>query len=120
MARILIVEDNPDNMTLFQAVLRMGGHEITGLDDGEALLATVDAALPDLILLDIQLPGRDGFMLHRDLRRHLGARCPKIVALTAHAMQGDRDRAMEAGFDGYITKPITVQTFCKDVEAFLT
>ena len=119
MAQILIVEDNPDNMTLFQAVIRMGGHEITGLDDGGPLLATVDAGVPDLVLLDIQLPGRDGFMLHRDLRKHLGGRCPKVVALTAHAMQGDRDRAMEAGFDGYITKPITVASFCQQVEAFL-
>lgn len=119
MARILIIEDNADNMTLFQAVLRMGGHAITGLAGGEGLLHMVDAELPDLILLDIQLPGRDGFMLHKDLRRHLGSRCPKIVALTAHAMQGDRDRAMEAGFDGYITKPITVQTFGQDVEAYL-
>lgn len=119
MARILIVEDNPDNMMLFQAVLRMGGHEVTGLVDGETLLVTVDAGVPDLILLDIQLPGRDGFTLHADLRRHLGPRCPKVVALTAHAMQGDRDRALEAGFDGYITKPIVVQDFSRQVEAFL-
>lgn len=120
MARILIVEDNPDNMTLFQAVLRMGGHDLTGLDDGESLLPTAETWAPDLILLDIQLPGRDGFTLHGDLRRHLGTRCPRVVALTAHAMARDRDRAMEAGFDGYITKPITVQTFCQQVEAFLT
>lgn len=119
MARILIVEDNPDNMTLFQAVLRLGGHDLTGLDDGESMLATVEAVAPDLVLLDIQLPGRDGFALHGDLRRHLGARCPPVVALTAHAMAGDRDRALEAGFNGYITKPITVQTFCQQVEAFL-
>lgn len=119
MAQILVVEDNPDNMTLFQAVLRMGGHEIIGLPDGERLLATLDAGIPDLILLDIQLPGRDGFTLHAEVRRHLGSRCPRVVALTAHAMQGDRDRAMEAGFDGYITKPIVVQAFCREVEAFL-
>ncbi len=110
MARILIVEDSSDNMKLFRAVLAQKGHEVTGLTGGEGLTATIASCIPDLVLMDIQLPGKDGFALLREIREstHRGLR---VLALTAHAMAGDRERAIEAGFDGYITKPIDVRSF---------
>lgn len=119
MARILIVEDSSDNMTLFQAVLRLAGHEVSGLPDGTDLLQTLQATPPDLVLLDIQLPGRDGFALLKEIRANRGLRRLPVVALTAHAMAGDADHALEQGFSGYITKPIRVREFAKEVEGFL-
>ncbi len=118
MAKILIVEDSPDNMKLFRALLTMRGHEVTGLPGGDRLLDTIDRVLPALVLMDIQLPGKDGFALLADIRgsSHSGLR---VVALTAHAMSGDRERALQAGFDGYITKPIDIRRFPDTVERVL-
>jgi CheY-like chemotaxis protein len=118
VANILIVEDNPDNMTLFKAVLSMRGHTVTGLPGGDALLETFLSQPFQLVLLDIQLPGKDGYQLLEDLK---GSRqpLPPVVALTAHAMSGDRENAMHAGFDGYLTKPIDVGTFGAEVEKYL-
>lgn len=110
MASILIVEDSPDNMKLFRALLTLRGHQVTGLSGGEGLLEVIGRSAPDLVLMDIQLPGKDGFALLEEIRAspHRGLR---VVALTAHAMSGDRERALEAGFDGYITKPIDIRSF---------
>jgi CheY-like chemotaxis protein len=110
MASILIVEDSPDNMKLFRTLLSLKGHAITGIPGGEELFATLAAGRPDLVLMDIQMPGKDGFQLvgeiraseHRDLR---------VIALTANAMAGDMERAIAAGFDGYISKPIDIRKF---------
>jgi CheY-like chemotaxis protein len=119
VAKILIVEDNPDNMKLFTAVLAIRGHAVVGLPGGESLLATMQAETPELVLLDIQLPGEDGFQLLEKMRSAIGPGLPPVVALTAHAMSGDREKALAAGFTGYLTKPIDVGTFAKSVEAFL-
>jgi CheY-like chemotaxis protein len=110
MARILIVEDNPDNMKLFRALLTLKGHEVTALQTGEGLLETIDQTGPELVLMDIQLPGRDGYELLAEIRKSPHSALP-VVALTAHAMSGDRERARAAGFDDYITKPIEIATF---------
>lgn len=110
MARILIVEDSPDNTRLFSAVLGLSGHDVTGMIDGQGLISRVEEWKPELILMDIQLPGRDGYMLFAELR-HCGYVDIPVIALTAHAMAGDQERAREAGFDGYITKPIDVRLF---------
>jgi CheY-like chemotaxis protein len=110
MARILIVEDNPDNMKLFRALLTMKGHTVTALPSGEGLLEALAEHLPDLVLMDIQLPGRDGFELLSEIRASPYAKL-KVVALTAHAMSGDREKARDAGFDEYITKPIDIAAF---------
>lgn len=120
MATILIVEDNPDNMKLFSAVLGIRGHRVVGLPGGEELLPTMRAERPEVVLLDIQLPGEDGYQLLAKLRATLGAALPPVVALTAHAMSGDREKALDAGFSGYLTKPIDVSSFATSVEAFLT
>ncbi|HEY7612850.1 MAG TPA: response regulator [Gemmatimonadales bacterium] len=110
MARILVVEDSPDNMKLFRTLLTLKGHEVTGLAGGEELLETIARTDPALVLMDIQLPGKDGFTLLGEIRRSPHA-AVRVVALTAHAMSGDRERAMQSGFDGYITKPIDIRVF---------
>jgi len=118
MATILIVEDSPDNMKLFRTLLTLQGHTVLGLGSGDRLLAEIRAQRPDLILMDIQLPDRDGFALLQDIRREIPSGLP-VVALTAHAMAGDRERAIGAGFDGYITKPIDIRAFPDQVVAAL-
>jgi two-component system cell cycle response regulator DivK len=110
VARILVVEDSPDNMRLFRTLLTLNGHEVTGLAGGEELLETIDRIDPELVLMDIQLPGKDGFTLLGEIRKSPHAAL-RVLALTAHAMSGDRDRAMQAGFAGYITKPIDIRAF---------
>jgi two-component system, cell cycle response regulator DivK len=110
VAKILIVEDSPDNMKLFRTLLTLKGHEVTGLPGGEGLLETIERAEPELVLMDIQLPGKDGFALLAEIR-HSSHRDLRVLALTAHAMSGDRERALEAGFNGYITKPIDIRSF---------
>ena len=114
MATILIVEDSPDNMKLFRTLLALSGHTVIGLAGGEGLLAALAAHRPDLVLMDLQLPGRDGFALLADIRgsAYAGTR---VVALTAHAMRGDAERGIAAGFDGYITKPIDIREFPEQV-----
>ncbi len=114
MATILIVEDSPDNMKLFRTLLVLRKHTVLGLTSGEGLLDTIEQAQPALVLMDIQLPGRDGFALLEEIRAS-PHRALRVVALTAHAMAGDRERALAAGFDGYITKPIDIRSFPEQV-----
>lgn len=118
MARILIVEDSPDNMKLFSTILALKGHEVTGLSGGEGLLEAIKSRVPDLVLMDIQLPGKDGFALLQEIRQSASLQV-RVIALTAHAMTGDRERALEAGFDGYITKPIDIRNFPNQVQRAL-
>jgi len=119
VAKILIVEDNTDNMKLFKTVLAIRGHKAVGLPGGEGLVDTMRGEAPDLVLLDIQLPGADGYQLLAVLKAAFPTALPPVVALTAHAMSGDREKAMAAGFDGYLTKPIDVGSFAQSVERFL-
>ncbi|MEE8267352.1 MAG: response regulator [Gemmatimonadales bacterium] len=118
MARILIVEDNDDNMKLFRTILTLKHHEIIERTDGERLQESLDHERPDLVLMDIQLPGQDGFALLESIRSSTVPDC-RVVALTAHAMAGDRERAIQAGFDGYITKPIDIRAFPHQIERAL-
>lgn len=114
-----MVEDSPDNMKLFRTLLTLKGHEVTGLAGGTGLLQAIEETNPQLVLMDIQLPGQDGFALLRQIRQspHSALR---VVALTAHAMTGDRERALAAGFDGYITKPIDIRNFPALISRALT
>jgi len=116
--KILIVEDSPDNMRLFRTLLTMRGHEVVGLAGGDGLQETLERDRPELVLMDIQLPGKDGFTLLAEIRAsdHRGL---TVLARTAHAMSGDRERALAAGFDGYITKPIDIRAFPAQVERAL-
>jgi two-component system cell cycle response regulator DivK len=118
MARILIVEDSPDNMKLFRTILGLKGHDVIGLPGGEGLLETIEEKAPEIVLMDIQLPGKDGFSLLQEIRKSSSSTV-RVIALTAHAMTGDRERALEAGFDGYITKPIDIRAFPGQVERAL-
>ncbi|HEX7337278.1 MAG TPA: response regulator [Gemmatimonadales bacterium] len=118
MAKILIVEDSPDNMKLFSTILGLKGHEVTGLPGGDGLLDAIQRTAPDLVLMDIQLPGKDGFGLLQDIRQS-STPGVRVIALTAHAMTGDRERALAAGFDGYITKPIDIRAFPDQVQRAL-
>lgn len=121
MATIVVVEDQPDSLKLLCTLLTLRGHQVIPLASGEGLLETMrdHSPTPDLVLLDIQLPGRDGYGLLQDLKALEGGRPWKVVALTAHAMPADRDKALAAGFDGYITKPIDVRGFPSEVAAYL-
>ena len=118
VATILVVEDSPDNMKLFTTLLSLHGHQVVGLPSGAGLLETMAASSPDLVLMDIQLPGCDGFTLLDEIRMARG-KSVRVVALTAHAMAGDRERAIGAGFDGYIAKPIDIRVFPGQVETAL-
>jgi two-component system cell cycle response regulator DivK len=116
--KILIVEDSPDNMKLFRTLLTLKGYQVSELGGGEGLLEEIEQGNPDLVLMDIQLPGKDGFALLREIRGSPFGTI-RVIALTAHAMTGDRERALQAGFDGYITKPIDVKSFPDQVQRAL-
>lgn len=117
--RILLVEDNPMNRRLAQFILKSQGYVVHEARDGQEALDLVKVHLPDLILMDLQLPGLDGFTTTRILKEDATTRDIPIVALTAYAMRGDADRALEAGCDGYITKPIDTTEFPKLVASYL-
>lgn len=109
MARIAIVEDNPDNRLLVRALLE-GRYEIVEYETGGAALAGLRADPPDLVLLDISLPEMDGTDVLRAMRADARLTDVPAIALTAHAMAGDRERFMAAGFDDYVSKPIIDET----------
>lgn len=120
--RILVVEDNDMNMQLVEYLLEEGGFEIVKAASGEeALSITRDEAAPppDLILMDIHLPGMDGLSVVRAMKADERIKAVPILALTAHAMRGDKDRFLEAGCDGYISKPIDVKTFLAAIAQYL-
>jgi CheY-like chemotaxis protein len=105
MIRIAVVEDNPDNRLLLQAILS-GAFEVVEYDNGADALAGIAARRPDLVLLDISLPGMDGVEILQRLRADATLAGLPVIALTAHAMAGDREKYLSAGFDDYVTKPI--------------
>ena len=119
-ARVLVVEDNDMNMQLVEYLLEGGGYQIVKAASGDDALSVARGGEPvDLILMDIHLPGIDGLSVVREMKSDARTRGIPILALTAHAMRGDRDRFLEAGCDGYISKPIDVKTFLTSVRQFL-
>lgn len=118
-ARILIVEDNPANLELMTYLLNASGHHVLAAEDGSQGLDIASREQPDLIVCDVQLPDIDGFEVARWLKSHPQLRATPLVAVTALAMVGDRDRVLIAGFDGYLSKPIAPETFVQQIEAFL-
>ena len=116
MARILVVEDNPSNMKLAVFLLERAGHEVLQAIDAEVGIRLAGEHLPELILMDVQLPGMDGLAATVLLKSEEATRHIKIVALTALAMSGDREKIEAAGCDGYIAKPIRYQEFLRVVE----
>jgi two-component system, cell cycle response regulator len=118
-ARILIIEDNPANLDLMIYLLKAFGHVPLTAPDGEQGLATGRREKPDMIVCDIQLPGMDGRAVARAVKADAVLRAIPLIAVTAFAMVGDRDKVLASGFDGYISKPIDPETFVAQVEAFL-
>ena len=117
--KILVVEDNDMNMQLVEFLLEEGGYDIVKAASGEEALAVTREHEPDLILMDIHLPGMDGLSVVRAMKTDDRTSRIPILALTAHAMRGDKDRFLEAGCDGYISKPIDVKTFIASIEQYL-
>lgn len=117
--RVLVVDDNPVNLKLACEILESEGYTVDRAEDAEQAVLAIAAALPDLILMDIALPGMDGLTLTRKLRDEGKCVGVPIVALTAFAMKGDDAKAREAGCDGYITKPIDTRRFPSQVAEFL-
>jgi two-component system cell cycle response regulator DivK len=116
--RVLIVEDNEKNMKLFRDVLQATGYETLEATNGEDAIAAALEHLPDLVLMDVQLPGVDGLEALRRLRDDERTAGMRIVALTAQAMAGDRERFLDSGFDGYISKPVNVAEFIDTVKRY--
>jgi two-component system cell cycle response regulator DivK len=119
MARVLVVEDNPANMKLATFLLASAGHDVLCAMDAEAGLTLARDGRPELILMDIQLPGMDGLEATALLKRDDATRAIPVIALTALAMKGDEARIRAAGCDGYIAKPMDYKQFLVTVAAQL-
>jgi CheY-like chemotaxis protein len=119
MARILVIEDNPANLDLMVYLLDAFGHTPLAAADGEVGIALIQDEKPHLIICDIQLPKLSGYEVVQWLKEEPALRTIPILAVTAYAMVGDRDKVLAAGFDGYLTKPIEPETFVSQVERFL-
>ena len=120
MARILIIEDNPANIELMSFLLSAYGHAPLSAADGPRGVAAARSERPDLIACDVNLPGMDGFAVLAELKGDPALAGVPILAVTALAMTGDREKVLAAGFDGYISKPIEPESFVAELEAFLT
>jgi CheY-like chemotaxis protein len=118
-ATILVIEDNRDNMELADYLLRAHGYKPLLASAGLEAIPVAIARRPDLILLDVGMPGMDGYDVAVAIRQHPALHRTRIVAVTASAMVGDRERIAAAGFDGYIPKPINPETFIRQIEWFL-
>lgn len=116
---ILLVEDNEDNRQLVIKVLGSRGYRVVGVEDGQQALSKLSDINPDLILMDINLPGMDGYEVTRRIRQQKKYVDLPIVALTAHAMVGDEEKSLTAGCDAYFSKPINVRTFADAIAAIL-
>ncbi len=119
MPRILVVEDNPTNMKLAVFLLETAGHSVISATDAEEGLALARDQRPDLILMDIQLPGMDGLEATVLLKRDEATRAIPVIALTALAMKGDEERLRAAGCDGYIAKPLSHREFIATISTQL-
>ena len=119
MAKVLVVEDNAANMALATFLLQSAGHTVLSATDAEAGLTLARAEQPDLILMDIQLPGIDGLAATRLLKSDELTRTIPVIALTALAMKGDEERIRAAGCDGYIAKPLAYKDFLAVISAQL-
>ncbi len=118
--KILVVEDNLQNRKLVCDLLMVKGYDICEASTAEVALQLIREQVPDLILMDVQLPGMDGLTLTSKLREDSATRDIIIVALTASAMKGDQEKVLEAGCDGYITKPIDTRAFPNTIARFLS
>jgi|SRR5580704_4860508 two-component system cell cycle response regulator DivK len=117
---ILMIEDNEQNRYLATFLLQKQGYRVVSAPDGQIGIDAARHLLPDLILLDIQLPGMDGYAVARALREIQDLRTTPIIAVTSYAMVGDREKCLAAGCNGYIEKPINPETFAAEIGNFLS
>ena len=117
--KFLLIEDNEQNRYLVTFLLTQRGHEVVPAESGPVGIELAGRIRPDLILLDIQLPGMDGYAVARALKSDPALRAVPIVAVTSYAMLGDREQALAAGCNGYLEKPINPRTFVASVECYL-
>jgi len=117
--KILVVEDNQDNREMVVKVLKFNGYQVIEAVDGEEAIEKAKTEVPALILLDIYLPKMDGYEVAKRLKGDTGLKGIPVIALTAHAMKGNREQALAAGCDGYIPKPIDIRELPKQIQHFL-
>jgi two-component system, cell cycle response regulator DivK len=113
---VLLVEDNEDNLRIYSTILTYSGYQVVEATDGEAGLAAARSKQPDLILMDVSIPKIDGWEVTRILKSDPATSSIPVIALTAHALSTDRERAQEIGFDGYISKPAEPRQVLAEVE----
>ncbi|MGA3041609.1 MAG: response regulator [Bryobacteraceae bacterium] len=117
--RILVADDNAASRELIREVLESSGYDVVEAADGRDAVSRAQEHAPDLVLVDIQMPRLDGYGVLRELRADPRFSGLHVVALTAFAMQGDRERALDAGFDGYITKPVEIAALRQEIKRIL-
>ena len=119
MKTILLAEDNPSIREFLREILFACGYEIREVDNGEAVLEALLQSRPDLLLMDIQMPRMDGYAVVRNVRQQLRFAQLPVIALTANAMLGDREKVLAAGFDAYCTKPIDLVVLTTEIERLI-
>jgi CheY-like chemotaxis protein len=119
MSTVLIAEDNAVNRELLRELLEMRGYTVVEACDGEEALSMIEQAQPDLLLLDIGMPVLDGFAVVGKIRENPGVAQLPVVAVTAYAMQGDREKILSAKFDGYLSKPVNSQALAEELDRLL-
>ncbi len=117
--KIFVVDDTESILMLFTALLEAHGAEVITASSGEDFLARVEQEAPELVLMDIQMPGLDGFATLAQFKTMSLANTVPVIALTAHAMTGDKEHILDEGFTGYVAKPVDTRAFPSQVEAFL-
>ena len=116
MKNILVAEDNPINRELLRELLEIRGYSVTEACNGQEALAMVEQSPPDILLLDIGMPLMDGFAVVRRIRENPRISSLPVVAITAYAMQGDREKIMNSGFDGYLSKPVDARALAEALD----
>jgi CheY-like chemotaxis protein len=120
MSKILIAEDNPVNRELLRELLEIRGHTVAEACDGEEALRIIEQTQPDVLLLDIGMPVLDGYAVARKIRENPGLAQLPILAITAYAMQGDREKILHSGFDGYLSKPLNARALAQELDRVLS
>jgi CheY-like chemotaxis protein len=119
VTKVLIAEDNAVNRELLRELLEARGYDVVEACDGQEALAVIERAEPDILLLDIGMPVLDGFGVVRALRENPRLAMLPAVAVTAYAMQGDREKILSSGFDGYLSKPVDARVLAEELERLL-
>jgi CheY-like chemotaxis protein len=119
MSKVLIAEDNPVNRELLRELLETRGFSVAEACDGEEALREIEKTRPDILLLDLDMPVLDGFATVRQIRENPSLASLPVLAVTAYAMQGDREKVLASGFDGYLSKPIQSRLLFEELDRFL-